>query len=1585
MAPSEVQDSSHGEGTIKTAKRPTSRSSRISKTRSSSSANDDSKSFEDLDETLPLPDEIQRKHDEDSQRQQRKGTSKSGRECDDEIAMDVDEGADAEFLRVPIVQNDSGRGDASNQNNDTREETPKPKLSEDNYSRNCRRLLCILKGERPRSNSTFAGNSNFTSDFTISGEDAASLLEYLTKLHKSEILFADLGGILSNENENDGLTGSCRHENMNHKNNNEFRSSEMETNLGWNLVKWAVKVAIFSLNSSIGTNHSNDRSNADQNGGKKMATFDPVTAKRILVDGILPFASLSSPAYPAINCLNNSNSPKTPTGPVSTAIAMPTSTITMMATKGNNIGVAQTQIKQAQIEKKIHMQSAYIFNLIRSIVTDELLPLALVPASTSSTTNNAPLNVRNEIGKENSLVESHGQINTMPLELLLSSFLTRMDSEEVSPNYRDYCHHEGEDECFMTVDAILDRLCCVPPSKSNFYFHYSTSNAKTNNKSKSSTMYQTNTATCDTNPWQLRPHSTAALMATLREIESILPGRLSRVRVWRKIPGIRHNHNHDDGDSATAESGTSNMQAEFQYHYLDRPTYICQAALFSLSRLSCKEGNDSVNIYDPDALPPLVYQLGLFPMGALRGCEPANVAGGGGGLKGVIKTAHVSGGENENEKQRGKRIRRLCLEGIAGVLDDAEFDVAHGCYNNNRGRSDNLGSDAFVIRRNDAISEPSTLNQQKRRNEELWRWTQYTCLSHMGSCMRSDPEMAKAVISMLIGECDSTVDSILSDAANEKDGSEIPPFRYQRINPFKLAMGLSMASSVPRVRSLALRALQDLIMEEETIRIRRGLDVDGNTLGMGQPWMNCFVKCLEFSSGCQTEVIDVDRNIGHGRKLSRMLRCLLSVAKFAESSEHGVGVGSGGGGGGSASYLLQSLLSLGFLLIDSVKKDDIIDSKSPAPQSFSVLAPTTDISSFDGDTSFRADTSAIHAAARIGRFLLCFLFYQSAAGSSHFLSRSLSSMTASSSTDGGTPLCRSILRSAVDKFCGMAPNALGHAQLLIDLLEFTPRSSINFFTTRGNSGGEELDDKQNEEVVPVALAAFHLQPLIECFANVPGGGLNPAVASNAIIPAVENLLLIQATSRPGLTGYLWKKRDLEDHIDHAFLLAKKALFCSDVEKRKFAATLLVALLRVTSVASSLHDIRATAIWYPVIDELRGCLRRCITQHQPSVRIEAYSSLVSVLPSSAMAVSGSTQSQDSISPHSTVSGVTTTPMRSSNERCRAHVSQAGHKAIIKIVSEVFFSQLERYVTTPQEDSRDREARRQRAINIGSQLSQMETDENRDDNISMPFRFEACISTRPINRMDIKPKGGKPKKSSPVGQTLLEEAMGRVNEPLSHLFASSSVASSLDPQGELKRYMDQIRNRMARCNDIDSYLKWVESCKQIVGINDDAKRTEEMAVTKLATLVVVANVADVLIGTTNFNDENDNPQVTNYESTSQIVERLFNLRSDAITRAVEIMSSFVHVKPKREAKAPKKTKDVVGTTDHAVSKAENGEISQAKLTKTSDVNPATASRNQKLIEEVLSLCPAPQLEFIAPAFRKFGALASASKKVSIHAYC
>ena len=45
------------------------------------------------------------------------------------------------------------------------------------------------------------------------------------------------------------------------------------------------------------------------------------------------------------------------------------------------------------------------------------------------------------------------------------------------------------------------------------------------------------------------------------------------------------------------------------------------------------------------------------------------------------------------------------------------------------------------------------------------------------------------------------------------------------------------------------------------------------------------------------------------------------MAKFAESSEHGGGIG-GGVGGGSASSILQSLITLGFLLVDCVKKDE---------------------------------------------------------------------------------------------------------------------------------------------------------------------------------------------------------------------------------------------------------------------------------------------------------------------------------------------------------------------------------------------------------------------------------------------------------------------------------------------------------------------------------------------------------------------------------------------------------------------------------------------------------------------------------------
>ena len=209
------------------------------------------------------------------------------------------------------------------------------------------------------------------------------------------------------------------------------------------------------------------------------------------------------------------------------------------------------------------------------------------------------------------------------------------------------------------------------------------------------------------------------------------------------------------------------------------------------------------------------------------------------------------------------------------------------------------------------------------------------------------------------------------------------------------------------------------------MRIRRGLDRNGRVVGMGRPWMDCLARSLE---GEEADGAARGRKSasaeGSNERMGHVLRCLISVAEFAEK-EHGNGgggAGGTGGGGGCASSLLQSLSQLGFLLVDCAVKDGPRCSSALSDgarmRATPVLVPGLDVSSFHGGGGMRGEGSDAHAAASIGRSLLCCLFYQSAAASSHFLSSSL--ITSSNYIDGGggTALCRSILRTSFDKLVG---------------------------------------------------------------------------------------------------------------------------------------------------------------------------------------------------------------------------------------------------------------------------------------------------------------------------------------------------------------------------------------------------------------------------------------------------------------------------------------------------------------------------------------------------------------------------------------
>jgi len=200
-----------------------------------------------------------------------------------------------------------------------------------------------------------------------------------------------------------------------------------------------------------------------------------------------------------------------------------------------------------------------------------------------------------------------------------------------------------------------------------------------------------------------------------------------------------------------------------------------------------------------------------------------------------------------------------------------------------------------------------------------------------------------------------------------------------------------------------------------------------------------------------------------------------------------------------------------------------------------------------------------------------------------------------------SPLCRTILMTMFEKFCGMAPNSIEHSYLLRDIA----------YSRQGDHQSENTLSFDGDTIhVEKAIGAgileeFFLPMIIDSLSNVPGGGMPPAVALVSIIPTLNQVLRVA----------LWKAKrnrhkqnELDDHIDHCFLLAKKALFCTDIERRKVAVHLLIMLINIASERS--ENSGASHSGSTVLDEARGYLRRCMTQHQCDVRLEVYASLVS---------------------------------------------------------------------------------------------------------------------------------------------------------------------------------------------------------------------------------------------------------------------------------------------------------------------------------------------------------------------------------------
>jgi len=1506
-----------------------------------------------------------------------------------------------QFQLNDMASRASNTGDNTNNTNDSNTTATNSTANNNSKMSNEDELNRLLKLLSPTTS-----NTNNTNN-VLNEEDGAALLSYLTKLRTGNSTSSN------SSNSTSTTTDDMEVETANDEpasNNGACETSQPINNepIKWSannvqLIKLTVKSVMNSFNTSSSSGVASSSNSmeeeeevANNSNNNNTVTIDNKLALRLLSEGILPFSGV-----------NTNNGSGSGGGLVSSS------------EEGGNEGT-------------------WVAKLIQSIVMENLLPTALLsPLSTEGSAAASENASEGDSGaNQGSTEKGNGgtNVDTTALSILLSAFLTRMDSDEmlqVLPPSTTTSTTNDNVSAFGSVDDILDRLCGVTTTTSG-------------------------SGTSEGGKEILHPSSAAAVLASLIEFEnnasSVIGGsgsssgsRLSRKRIWKRTTSsisstTTTSSNNNQGLSQRRKKGRSraslptqqqNQQQmvnyEAQYVYIDRPTYLISTCLVCLTKLSggrSKICTDDVDV-DYDLIPSLVYQLGLLPMNMV-----SRTSSGSGGSSLVAAQQTKGGGKNkkkkvkkENDKQRGLRLRRMILEGIATVLDDDDNDV------NSTGES---GSGGILLA---ASSSSNNTKKNSLETKEAYKWAKYTSLEHLGRVLRTDPDMSKAVLSLLSGDIVDTTSFTTSDDGSDttnKTTKNQKPFRYSRLTPFTLAMSLSMASAVPRMRTPTLSAIRDLIVEEQMIRIKRGLDVNGNVIGMGKPWLNCLVQSLDGSapssdSRNSTPQKQNENGIGH------VLTCLLSVAKFAEGENSGVGMSS----------LLQSLSTLGFLLVDCVKKDELsslstlpsfTSDSSVVMQPTPVLASNLDISSFNpnnNNNKNNVDTSAPHATSVIGRFLLSYLYYQGAKNSSHFTSSSLASMSTigggSSSDNGGTGLCRSILRTSFDKFCGMSPNAYEHSLLLQDLLKFSP-ISLNHLIKDDNDdnnsdnmmgGMDGLDDEQKQMVISFNLTSNHLPALIDTLANVPGGAMHPTVASEVVVPTIGRLLFLMATSRIGL-GTLWKRHDLEDHVNHAFLLCKKALFAPDVEKRKCAANLLVMLLGVATVAStSTSSSSSRSVWSSMLYDMKGCLRRCLSNHQNVVRMEVYSSLVALLPKTMPSngdMSLSAASQDSASPASSTASsplsAASSTITSSWNTIVQSIPSSGQHAIVCIVSELLLSSLERYVTIPKEEFTDRNARRQRSA-MGVGLSQMEmvmeeespVQKGDDDNeeMSNPFRFDKCISTRPSAANTQSSSGKKKAKNTPIGQSLLTEALKRINEPLPFLLASCISTSPLiscdggdtddeeDSQtNEMKKAIKRIRQQMAECSDIDEYTKWTKTCKNIMNIEENIKRSEEMAISKLASLVLVAVTIDVMIGTVDLKGETNGASLVVMDGSgsggaANEVEDLFTLRTDAIDMAAVIMSSFVNSKPSKKKATTKKSKKKLKEATNSQSSEQpspekkkksssaksGGEMVLSKV-KTSDIPDSIRLKNRKLVEDTINnISPAMSSEFLAESLRKFGA--------------
>eukprot|EP00557_Chaetoceros_sp_GSL56_P010309 CAMPEP_0176476478 /NCGR_PEP_ID=MMETSP0200_2-20121128/71_1 /TAXON_ID=947934 /ORGANISM="Chaetoceros sp., Strain GSL56" /LENGTH=1561 /DNA_ID=CAMNT_0017872145 /DNA_START=111 /DNA_END=4792 /DNA_ORIENTATION=+ len=807
--------------------------------------------------------------------------------------------------------------------------------------------------------------------------------------------------------------------------------------------------------------------------------------------------------------------------------------------------------------------------------------------------------------------------------------------------------------------------------------------------------------------------------------------------------------------------------------------------------------------------------------------------------------------------------------------------------------------------------------------KEQIRWTIGTSLSHLARIFRNNSSLPNVLLGIIKGNKAHLMAKSSTNHNNDSTGEELVELqRFKRLTPMMLAIGLTAASTIPRIKMDVLEAIRDLVVEEELMRWKR----------CHSRWVNGTMALIS-SKGNINELGDCDEDGIHQEEMlkdlkrfqqqseasieksllddSHILKCMNSVVELVISSaDERIS-------DAEFSALLPTLISLGFMLIDSVKKDALVNETSGMISA--VLLPTIPscASEVAQNSMQNIMKKANASAAKIGRRLLVNIFIDSAENNDTDGITVIDSGISKSSLTL-SPQCRMIFQRACEKFCGMAPNALEHSHLLRDLMFYQSQCDVDSgdlrYDTTFGKGAHILEE-------------CFIPSLIDVLANIPGGGMPPLVATISVIPVLGSLLNL---SRQKGKRSRRKRIELNDHVDHCFLLAKKALFCADVDRREVAVNLLVMLCRFAADGGGNETT--------LLDEVKGYLRRCMTQHQSQVRVEAYCSLVAIVPDKV--------DEDTVTEKEYPEG-----MSSRNDNIR------------EVVAQILLDQLERY-TTLEEDPSVIEARRNRAILHGTHLSQQANVDSfmDDNNDEAPLCLDKCISTVRNVSSQGNVLGIKRKKVKAAKLDLLEQALCSVSEPISFLLGAclATVDGHVSGQipgsaiAKLNGALFRLKKKVSS-TDLSNYLK---TCAR----SGNNSSTQEHFVKMLSTCLFVACVAEMLMSVPSSNDVD-----------ASCLLNLFRLRCEAVSYASAIIVSDKLEQGKKRTKKRKAEK-----SDENANKLEKQEkdidflIEEAKH----ESNQKAIVRAEVAIETALSsLSPSLSPLFLNESLRQYGIIGQA----------